>query len=156
MDDHGSSTEAPVTKKANWITTSAILLGLGSFGPGNVYFFATDPTYLDKLHGWRIWILPFGVWMLTGMLLNGLTTLWFGGIKRDADWEKRGEEAWAWWLKLGMWLVGIGVVIAIAIVSFAGLASYLSTLDRGTLLIAGLLFMILLALWRIGSQVRIR
>ena len=82
--------------------------------------------------------------------------MWLGGIKHASDWQKRGEQAWEWWCKLGLWLIGIGIAIGIAALVFAGLASYLSSLDKGTVLIASLLLMILLALWRIGCQMRNR
>lgn len=93
---------------------------------------------------------------MTGFLLQGLTIVWLGGIKHASDWQKRGEQAWEWWCKLGLWLIGIGIAIGIAALVFAGLASYLSSLDKGTVLIASLLLMILLALWRIGCQMRNR
>jgi hypothetical protein len=152
------TTEEPSTAKPKrdlqWIGAGVIMLGLGSLGPANVYLAFTDPHYFDKFTGWRVLILPFGVWLLTGFLVQGLTAVWAGGLRRDPDWSKQSERAWEWWCKLGWWLLGICIALVLAALFFSGVASFLSTLDKGTVLIAGLLFMILLALWRIGDQMK--
>jgi hypothetical protein len=123
-------------------------------GPGNVYLALTDPRYFDKLTGWRILILPVGVWLLTGFLVQGLAVLWVGGIQGDSNWGKRTEHVWEGWCKLGLWLVGIIIALVLAAYFFSGVASFLSTLNKGTLLISFLLLMILLTLWRIGDQMK--
>src|SRR4051794_35674104 len=101
MDDHTSEPESKDGKsRKGWLISGVFLLGLGSLGPANVYYAATDPRYLDKLTGWRILVLPVGAWLLTGFLIMGLTVLWHGGIKRDPDWAKHIDPAWEWWSKL--------------------------------------------------------
>jgi hypothetical protein len=155
MDESTEHTAKP-KRNLQWIGASIVLLALGSMGPGNVYYALTDAHYFDKFTGWRILILPFGVWLLTGFLVQGLAVLWVGGIKGDPDWAKRTEGAWESWCKLGLWLIGIGIALVLAALFFGGVASFLSTLNKGTVLIAGLLFMILLALWRIGDQMKRR
>lgn len=152
------STERPKVSESRrdlkWVGAGVVLLGLGSLGPANVYYAVMDPDYFDKLSGWRILILPVGVWLLTGFLVQGLTALWLGGIKRNTNWAKHMERAWEWWCKLGLWLLGIGITLALAAFFFSGVASFLSTLEKGTLLISFLLLMILIALWRIGDQIK--
>lgn len=157
MDESTDDLAASVPKRSlQWIGASVVLIALGSMGPGNVYYAITDPHYFDRFSGWRILILPLGTWLLTGFLVQGLAVLWVGGIKRDPDWAKRTEGAWEWWCKLGLWLVGIVIALVLAAYFFSGVASFLSALDKGTVLIAGLLLMILLALWRIGDQMKRR
>jgi hypothetical protein len=139
-----------------WIGASALMLAVGSLGPANIYLAFTDPKYFDRFAGWRILILPFGAWLLTGFLVQGLAVLWLGGIKHDLDWAKRAEAACEAWFKLGWWILGIIVALVLAAFFFSGVASFLSTLSKGTVLIAGLLFMILLALLGIGEQLKRR
>jgi len=68
--------------------------------------------------------------------------------------RKRTEHVWEGWCKLGLWLVGIIIALVLAAYFFSGVASFLSTLNKGTLLISFLLLMILLTLWRIGDQMK--
>lgn len=149
-----SDVQVPNEPKQSWLGAGLLLTAIGSMGPANFYFLVTDPHYLDKFQGWKLLMLPAGAWILCGLLLNGLTVIWFGGVKRLPDWQKRGEKAWEWWSKLGLWLIAIGIGLAVAAWAFSGLADFLSKVDRGTAIIAGLLFMILIALWRIGDQMR--
>jgi len=122
--------------------------------PGNVYLALTDPRYFDKLTGWRILILPVGEWLLTGFLVQGLAVLWVGGIQGDSNRASAPSNVWEGWCKLGLWLVGIIIALVLAAYFFSGVASFLSTLNKGTLLISFLLLMILLTLWRIGDQMK--
>jgi hypothetical protein len=149
----GESTDGP-QRDLTWVGAAVVLLALGSLGPANVYLAATDPDYIEKFSGWRILFLPFGAWLLTGFLVQGLTALWVGGLKRNPEWAKQMDRAWEWWLKLGLWLLGIGIALVLAALFFSGVASFLATLDRSTLLIAFLLLMILFALLRIGDQMK--
>ena len=139
--------------KGSWITTALFLVGLGSLGPGNIYLLLTDSTYLGRFDGWKILILPFGAWLLTGFLFAGLTIAW-AGFNRLEDWDQPGERAWKWWVRLGLWLLAALAVLISLMLAFSGLSDFISELDRGTALIAGLLFLILLALWRIGDQMK--
>ena len=155
MGENGEPVEKAAPKRnLQWIGASIFLLGLGSMGPMNVYYAVTDPHYFDKFSGWRILMLPFGTWLLTGFLFQGLAVLWVGGIRRDPDWAKHTEAVWEGWLKVGLWLLGIIIALVLTAFFFGGVASLLSTLDKGTLLISFLLLMILFALWRIGNQMK--
>jgi hypothetical protein len=154
-DSTDESASAKPKRDLQWIGAGVVMLGLGSLGPANVYFALTNPSYFDNFDGWRVLILPFGVWMLTGFLLQGATAIWAGGVKRDPEWSKQSDRAWEWWCKLVWWLLAIGIALALAAVFFSGMASFLSTLDKGTVLISVLLFMILLAR-RIGDQMKRR
>lgn len=157
MDEESEPVEITAQdKKSPWLVAGTFFLALGSIGPANAYLFITDPAYTNRFHGWRILVLPIGGWMLTGFFMSGLTVLWVGGVKRSPDWSKRADQAWASWCKLGLWLVGIGIAVVIAVSAFVGLTKYLSGFDRGTLLITGVLVLILLALLRIGDQIRRR
>lgn len=156
-DDTGPTGEdASKPKRAGWLATSVFFLGIGALGPFNVYLLATGQTDLAQFDGWKALLLPFGAWMLTGSLLMGLTVAWVGGIKKYPNWGERAAAVLEWWCALGWWLLGIGIAVVVAAYVFSGLAAYLSRFDRGTLLIAGLLVMILLALLRIGNQMKRR
>lgn len=140
----------------SWFGSAVGSLAVGALGPANVYFYFTDPNYLDGESWWRTLLLPFGVWLLTGLLLRGLAIVWVGGIRRRSSWEKAADDTWAWWSKAGLWLIGIAIALVLMLMLFGGATQFLSGVSRGTLLIAGLLFMILLALWRISDQMRQR
>lgn len=133
---------------------AALYLALGSIAPANLYFALTDPTHLNGLTGWKSLAVPLGIWLMTGFLLQGLTVIWVAGVKRRQDWNQQAERSWDWWCKVGLWLAIAGIALIGAVLVFSGLAGFVAGLDRGTVLIAGLLFMILLALLRIGDQMR--
>lgn len=140
-------------QKGNWLITGIFYLALGSIGPFNIYLFIDDKNYIENLSWWKLLIIPFGIWLLTGFILNGATVL-YAGIRGQRNWKQTGERAWEWWLKLGLWLLCILIAFIAAAVAFRGVANLISSLDRGTVLIASLLLMILLALWRIGDLVK--
>ena len=155
MSEAENENDDDKASKRGWLIGGLFYLGLGSLGPANIYFAFTDPTHLDSFEGWKLLLFPFGAWLLTGFLLQGMTMI-VAGFQGDPEWNIRAENAWNWWMRLGLWLVGIGVALVVAALAFGGLADFLTSLDRGTLLIAGLLLLILIALCRIGTQLRRR
>lgn len=145
-DDGGMSQKAD----GNWLLNALLYLGLGSVGPTIAYNYFTGRDDLHEFSGWQKLLLPFGAWMLTGMLLTGVATVWHGGLMRRVDWEVRATIVWVFWCKFGMWCVGIALLITATILGFSWLSDSLSGVSKGTQLVAGLLFLILLALWRFG------
>ena len=151
-DDHGTSERAG----SNWVVSALIYVGIGSVGPVTAYNYFAGKDDLHEFKGWRILLLPFGLWFMTGMLLSGIAIVWYAGLKRRLDWERRAENVWVVWCKLAMWCVGIALLIVAAILGFSWLSDSLSGVSKGTQLVAGLLFLILLALWRISDQLKRR
>ena len=151
-DDHGTSERAG----SNWVVSALIYVGIGSVGPVTAYNYFAGKDDLHEFKGWRILLLPLGLWFMTGMLLSGIAIVWYAGLKRRLDWERRAENVWVVWCKLAMWCVGIALLIVAAILGFSWLSDSLSGVGKGTQLVAGLLFLILLALWRISDQLKRR
>lgn len=151
-DDHGTSERAG----SNWVVSALVYVGIGSTGPITAYNYFAGKDDLHEFVGWRILLLPFGLWFTTGMLLFGIAIVWYAGLKRLLDWERRAENVWVVWSKLAMWCVGIALLIVAAFLGFYWLSDSLSGVSKGTQLVAGLLFLILLALWRISDQLKRR
>lgn len=147
-----SESQETQSSKFDWLKNALSLLLVGTLGPINFYFIITDPDY-DKGRGnWFWWVMPFGIWLLFGMLISGIVIAWTAGVKHYPDWEKRGEAAFKRWLKLGAWLVAIAVGLLALIWAFGAASNYLDKIDTGTRLIAALLLMILFALWGIVAK----
>ena len=141
------SEEQPEPKSpGDWLFPGIGLIGIGSLAPIGAFYFATGQEDWQEFSGWRVMLLPFGFWILSGQLLKGVAVLWFGGFKKFEDFEERAKNVLDKWNIVGLWVIGIVIGIFIAVVAFSSVSEFLSDISGGTKLIAALLFAILLVL----------
>lgn len=151
-----SDESAEQQNKGGWFKNAFWFILIGSLAPFGVHSALTNPDFFNREPLWKVLAMPFGFWLLFGLLINGLVTAWVGGVKKEADWEKRAEAAVWRWNKLGLWLVAIAVGIVAVIWLFGSVSDFFSDIPSGTRLIAFLLFMILIALWGIADKLNKR
>jgi len=139
-------------RKANPWTTGIFTTAIGAMGPAGLYYVLIGEMHFKK--EWQAFIYPFGAFLLTGLFIQGIFTLYLA-IKKDPDWEARSNSLWEWWLgKVGCGIVLlIGSIIGLIFLYVAG-SSLFEGVGKGTALVIVLLVMILFALLRIGNRLR--